>query len=87
MLLTSNLVHKTNGLQRCPGDCEYFDYRHTPCKHIAAVLIAYVKRDEVQPEPSLRKKHTDKSFKEFLSSYQVHTNTFNRKTSKYHSRA
>lgn len=23
-------------------DCEYFDYRHTPCKHIAAVLIAYV---------------------------------------------
>ena len=60
-------------------DCEYFDYRHTPCKHIAAVLIAYVKRDEVQPEPSLRKKHTDKSFKEFLSSYQAHTNIFTEK--------
>ena len=57
-------------------DCEYFDYRHTPCKHIAAVLIAYVKRDEIQPEPSLRKKHTDKSFKEFLSSYQAHTSNF-----------
>ena len=60
-------------------DCEYFDYRHTPCKHIAAVLIAYVKRNDAQPEPSLRKKHTDKSFKEFLSSYQAHTSNFTKR--------